>query len=57
MTNKLGFTKTIIPPALMASESIAIDSEAMRAGEIIVNYSLYILLSVLPVVEISAALV
>ena len=45
MTNQLDFTKTIIPLALMASESIAqpsassaIDSEPIRARGIIVNY-------------------
>ena len=45
MTNQLDFTKTIIPLAVMASESIAqpsvssaIDSEPIRARGIIVNY-------------------
>ena len=46
LTNWLDFTKTIIPLALMASESIAhlafglvgIDSEPIRARGIIVNY-------------------
>ena len=44
LTNQLDFTKTIIPLALMASESIAheadswvIDSEPIRAQGIIVN--------------------
>ena len=36
----LDFTKTIIPFALMASESIAIDSESIQARGIIVNYNI-----------------
>ena len=42
LTNWLDFTKTIIPLALMGSESIAReadDSEPIRARGIIVNYS------------------
>ena len=45
LTNWLDFTKTIIPLALVASESIAHetswanDSESIRAQKIIVNYS------------------
>ena len=44
MTNWLDFTKTIIPLALMASESKAheagyIDSEPIRVRGIIVNYA------------------
>ena len=38
LTNQLDFTKTIIPLALMASESIASDSEPIRARGIIVHY-------------------
>ena len=37
LTNQLDFTKTIIPLAPMASESIAIDSEPFRARGIIVK--------------------
>ena len=39
LTNYLDFTKTIIPLALVASESIAHDSEPIRARGIIVNYA------------------
>ena len=49
LANQLDFTKTIIPLALMASESIAHDSEPIRARGIIVkqNSAIFIYITLL----------